>query len=137
MWGLFGILFATAISRALTNTWYDPYAVFKYGLEEKVSIYFKKYGQYALILLLTGAICYGICALIHISALADVILKFVICCVIPNLIFFLCFHKKEEFQYFKNLLLRIARKVFSKSTICDLREIANLLCFNQSIQSLC
>lgn len=114
MWGLFGILFATAISRALTNTWYDPYAVFKYGLGEKASIYFKKYVQYALILLLTGTICYGVCSLIHISALTGVMLKFVICCVIPNLIFFLCFHKKEEFQYFKNLVLRVAHKVFAK-----------------------
>lgn len=114
MWGLFGILFATAISRALTNTWYDPYAVFKYGLEEKVSIYFKKYGQYALILLLAGAICYGICALIHISALVDVILKFVICCVVPNLVFFLCFHKKEEFQYFRDLTYRVFRRIFKK-----------------------
>ena len=114
MWGLFGILFATAISRALTNTWYDPYAVFKYGLEEKVSIYFKKYGQYALILLLAGAICYGICALIHISALVDVILKFVICCVVSNLVFFLCFHKKEEFQYFRDLTYRVFRRIFRK-----------------------
>lgn len=114
MWGLFGILFATAISRALTNTWYDPYAVFKYGLEEKVSIYFKKYGQYALILLLAGAICYGICALIHISALVDVILKFVICCVVPNLVFFLCFHNKEEFQYFRDLTYRVFRRIFKK-----------------------
>ena len=28
--GLFGILIATAISRALTNTWYDPYVIYKY-----------------------------------------------------------------------------------------------------------
>ncbi len=114
MWGLFGILFATSISRALTNIWYDPYAVFKYGLKEKLSIYFKKYGQYAMILFLTGIVCYGICAFIHVSVFADVILEFVICCVIPNLIFFLYFHKTEEFQYFKKLLLRIIHRVFSK-----------------------
>ena len=42
LWGLFGILLATAISRACTNAWYDPYAVFKYGLKEKVSVYYKK-----------------------------------------------------------------------------------------------
>ncbi len=30
---------ATAISRALTNTWYDPYAVFKYGLEEEEGVH--------------------------------------------------------------------------------------------------
>ena len=114
LWGLFGILFATAISRALTNTWYDPYAVFKYGLEEKVSVYFKKYGQFAAVLILTGAACYFLCALIHISVWADVILKFVICCVVPNLIFFLCFRRKEEFQYFQNVLNRMIHKVFAR-----------------------
>lgn len=30
-WGMFGIYLASAISRLLTNTWYEPYAVFKYG----------------------------------------------------------------------------------------------------------
>ncbi len=95
-WGLFGILFATAISRALTNTWYDPYAVFKYGLEEKVSIYFKKYVQFVIVLVLTGAVCYFLCAFIHISALVDVLLKFFICSVVPNLFFYLCFRKKDD-----------------------------------------
>ena len=33
--GLFGILLATAISRGLTNVWYDPYVVYKYGFESK------------------------------------------------------------------------------------------------------
>lgn len=113
-WGLFGILFATAISRALTNTWYDPYAVFKYGLEEKVSIYFKKYVQFVIVLVLTGAVCYFLCAFIHISALVDVLLKFFICSVVPNLFFYLCFRKKDEFQYFKNLLNHILHKIFCK-----------------------
>ena len=34
MWGMFGIFLATIIARVLTNTWYEPYAVFKYGLEK-------------------------------------------------------------------------------------------------------
>ena len=114
IWGLFGILFATGISRAVTNTWYDPYAVFKYGLKEKTSIYFKKYMQYAVILTITGAACYLICARIHLSVLANVVTKFIMCCIVPNLIFFLCLRKKEEFQYFINLLRRVMRKVFVK-----------------------
>lgn len=110
-WGLFGILFATAISRALTNTWYDPYAVFKYGLQENVWGYYKKYGVYALILTVTGGLCFYVCSLIHISVLADVILKFLICCIIPNGIFFLCFYRTEEFAYFNGLLFALVNKL--------------------------
>lgn len=114
LWGLFGILFATAISRACTNTWYDPYAVFKFGLKEKVSVYFKKYGFYALILVFTGAICYGICSLFSFSPMVNVILKFLVCCIIPNLVFFLCFRKSEEFQYYVNLAYRFIKKLSIK-----------------------
>lgn len=118
IWGLFGILLATAISRALTNTWYDPYAVFKYGLGESVVPYFKKYGQFAVILAITGAICFAICSLVHLPILASVIVKFVICTVIPNGVFILCFHKKEEFSYLKNAFVRVFQKVlaFAKRT---------------------
>lgn len=31
LWGLFGILFATAITRAITTVWYDPFRLFKHG----------------------------------------------------------------------------------------------------------
>lgn len=114
IWGLFGILFATAISRACTNTWYDPYAVFKYGFKAKASLYFKKYVSYALILFITGAICYGICSFFTFSILLNVVLKFSTCCIIPNLFFLLCFHKSEEFQYFITLVSRLFKKLTSK-----------------------
>lgn len=41
IWGLFGILLATFIARALTNMWYDPYVVFKYGFKETPIKYIK------------------------------------------------------------------------------------------------
>lgn len=41
MWGMFGIFLATIIARVLTNTWYEPYAVFKYGLEKNFKEYIK------------------------------------------------------------------------------------------------
>ena len=113
-WGLVGILLATAISRALTNTWYDPYAVFKYGLKEKISVYYAKYGLYALILTFTGAVCYGICSPFAFSPFVNVISKFLVCCLIPNLIFFLCFRRLDEFQYFMDLACRFIKRLTVK-----------------------
>lgn len=43
MWGMFGIFLATIIARVLTNTWYEPYAVFKYGLEKNFKEYIKNF----------------------------------------------------------------------------------------------
>ena len=61
IWGTFGILLATLIARMCTNLWYEPYAVFKYGLNKNPMLYFLQYCRYAIILLFTGAICWGLC----------------------------------------------------------------------------
>ena len=114
IWGLFGILLATAISRALTNTWYDPYAVFKYGLQEKVSKYFVRYGFYAVVLVFTGGVCVGICSLFHFSLLTNTILNIIVCCIVPNVVFLLCFSRLAEFQYFKNLALSLVKRVLMR-----------------------
>lgn len=114
MWGLFGILFATAVSRACTNTWYDPYAVFKYGLQQSVWTYYKKYGMYALVLVFTGGLCWFVCSMIHISVMGDVIVKFLVCCIIPNGVFALIFCRMEEFQYLRSLGMSILGKLKRK-----------------------
>lgn len=113
-WGLFGILFATAISRAFTNTWYDPYAVFKYGFQTSVVPYFIRYFKYTVILIVTGLLCYEMSSLCHFSIFVNVVLKFLICCIIPNLIFFLCFSRTSEFGYFRQLFKRLINKIFHR-----------------------
>lgn len=114
LWGLFGILFATAISRAFTNTWYDPYAVFKYGLKQSVIPYFLRYLLYAGIEVFTGALCFLVCSRLHFGLLTNVLLKFSLCCIIPNAVFFCCFFKTDEFRYFSNLLSRLVGRLLRK-----------------------
>ena len=110
LWGLFGILLATAISRALTNTWYDPYAVFKYGLNERPLKYFIRYFVFLLILVFTGLCCYFVSSAFSYSLVINLMIKLIICTVLPNIIFFLCFCHQEEFKYFKSILMRFAYK---------------------------
>ena len=97
IWGLFGILLATAISRLFTNTWYDPYAVFKYGLKSKVSKYYFRYLNYLFIVVIIGLACYYLCSVISINPYVDIIIKFLICCFIPNATIILLFRKTNEF----------------------------------------
>ena len=112
-YGLFGILFATFISRLLTNIWYDPYAVFKYGLEENVYWYFIKYIQYLLVLILTVILCLIICSYFKMSLYLNIILKLLICSIIPNIIFFLAFNNSSEFKYVLNKVVELKIKIKS------------------------
>lgn len=106
LFGLFGILFATFIARALTNLWYDPYVVFKYGFKESPLKYVKKYFYYLLVLLITGAICGIVCSIIDVNPVVNVILKGCICSAIPNMIFYLLFSKTNEFAIIRRILYK-------------------------------
>lgn len=110
IWGLFGILFATAISRALTNTWYDPYAVFRYGLAEPVWPYYKRYIQFAVIEAGCAFLCFELSKLLQFNLFVNIMVKCVICVVLPSVVFFIVFHNWKEFEYCKNLVNRILSK---------------------------
>ena len=103
-WGLFGILLATSISRLVTNIWYDPYVVFKYGLNISPKIYYKKYIYFFIILMITLLVNVYLCSIIHFNNLLNLVDKFLICIIVPNLIFLTIFYKKEEFKYFLQIL---------------------------------
>lgn len=100
-WGLFGILLATTISRALTNTWYDPYAVFKYGFNKSPLLYLGRYIEYFVVLLIIVFINYTIFSFINGSLIFRLILKIIICSIITNIVFFLAFHRSKEFNKLK------------------------------------
>ena len=111
IWGLFGIYLATALARLFTNTWYDPYAVFKHGLKKNPIHYFLRYGKYLIILCITGGVCWFLCSLLSVNIVVKVILEIIICSVIPNVFFWILFHKKDEFNYLRTLIKSILRKI--------------------------
>ena len=111
-YGIFGIFLATALARLFTNTWYEPYVIFKYGFKRKFSEYLIRYIIYLLILLLTGGICFKICSYIAMGGWLQLFLKLLVCILVPNLIFLIVFFKRSEFQFIKNRVLDLGRKLF-------------------------
>lgn len=97
--GVFGIYLATAIARVCTNTWYEPYAVFRYGLKVNPLQYAVQYLKYAVVLIVTGVVCWYLCDMCRFPIVANVVIKMIICSVIPNLFFIICFWRTDEFRY--------------------------------------
>lgn len=114
LWGLFGILLATFISRSFTNIWYDPYCVFKYGLKENPITYLKKYIKYFIILIITLKTCITICDFIDLSLWQTIIAKVIACSTITNVLFFLFFYKTTEFKRVLNICVNLKRKIILK-----------------------
>ena len=115
IWGVFGILIATTISRLCTTVWYYPYAICKYVFNLSYLHYLKRYIAFLLILIATGTVCWFICSFINFSLVVNIILKFIVCCVVPNAVFFCLFRKRQEFKtllsFVSNFINRIKAKL--------------------------
>ena len=99
--GVFGIFLATFIARLSTNLWYEPYAVYRYGLKKSPWIYWKRYAYFIMVLVVAGGLSYLLCRLCDFSAILNTLLKFIICCFIPNAVFLFFFRKTPELAYLK------------------------------------
>lgn len=115
--GLFGILFATFLSRLFTSFWYDPCVIYKYGFKKNPILYFKNYALYAFVLISTTFICYFSVGQIKANSLLTVLLQIVLCSLIINIIFVLCFFKKKEFKKLINLIINIKTIMHLKSKV--------------------
>lgn len=114
LWGLSGILIATAISRAVTHTWYTPYVVYKYAFRKSLLVYIKKHITYLVSLIIAGAICKITLSGIDCSLLLTAILRIILCSVIFNLTILILYSKTNEFKQFRQYCLAIVKKVINK-----------------------
>lgn len=113
-YGLFGIFLATAVARLLTNAWYIPYAVFRYGLKRSPVLYFAQYLIYAILLVITTVISCLLCQMVRGNLLMVIIQKILICTLIPNGAFYVVFHRTQEFAYLQNKVVTIFGNLVSR-----------------------
>ena len=105
-WGLFGILFATFIARAMTNLWYDPYAIFIHGFHKSPLQYLKKYIYFIIVLLISAGGCWLSFKLIKGGILARVM---------EEIVFYIFFRKSEEFITLRKINKNIINLIIKKS----------------------
>ena len=66
---------------------------------------------YNVVLFLTGLVCWMLCRLCNFGVIINILIKIVICSVIPNVAFCICFWKTEELQYLLERLKDIIGKI--------------------------
>lgn len=103
--GLIGVLLGTTITRVLTNVWYDPYIVYKYGMKKKVANYYRKWIYYLILSLSALVIVSSISTLFYGSVLLVFILRCILCVVVFFAVTILMTYKSTEYRFLKGIIL--------------------------------
>lgn len=117
--GLVGIYLATVFARFFTNVWYEPWMVFKHGFHLPPWAYFKKYGIFLLAMVIDAVLCQLACSLVHFNTLSNVLIKMLICSIIPNGVLIAFFYRTDEYKHLREsisrLMARLTKSVFKKT----------------------
>ena len=112
--GTFGVFLGTFISSVTVCVWVEPLILYKYGFKEKLIEYFKLYFMYAIITIGCCALTYYLCSFINYGRFVSLMLKALLCLIIPNMVNIILFRNTEQYQYFKNLFKKMISKLKRK-----------------------
>lgn len=103
--GLAGIFMGTALSTLLTVFWTQPVIVYKHVFNLPVRYYFIKYCFYSILTVIGCLVTtMAVDTLVSGNSFLDLIIKGIICLLLPNIIFVILLYKNNEFKYIWYLL---------------------------------
>lgn len=110
--GLSGIILSTTISRLVTIAWYEPYLLYK-QFDQTVLKYYVQQLKYCIVNI---AIFVSTCILnkycVHVvSPILNVAIKLTIAISVWGMITMFLYHRKEEFRWFKTVMVSRLKKV--------------------------
>lgn len=112
--GIIGVFLGTFISTVLTSFWIEPYVLYKKKLESPVALYFCRYGIYTAVVLLAGVLTNRLCSIAGGEGFSALIIDFLICCFVPNIVFLLCYQGTKEFRFLCKKAVELLNKKLHK-----------------------
>lgn len=108
--GVSGIILSTVLSLLVSIPW-ENYTIFKYVFHRSSKAYYRKMIGYALAMLAAGAATYLLCSF-KLDGIAALMIRAVICLIVPNAIFAMIYRSSKEFKGVVLLVKRIVGRRF-------------------------
>ena len=109
-WGLTGILAATSVSRLVTSFWFEPYLLHKRIFGCSSTPYFLRQGLHLGVVAVSYGCIAGISTALNFGPWGDLILRAVLCVLIPNALMWVFNRKSAAFAYLQSAVLRKLRR---------------------------
>lgn len=113
--GMNGVIISTLVCTIFINVPWGSYILFKNYFKKPLKEYFGQLLYYLLITNLAGFVTLWICNLLPATGWIILFVKAFICCIVPNIIFFVFYKNMKEFKYTKTLVERIMNKVIRRN----------------------
>ncbi len=112
-WGLCGVILSTVISMlCIGMPWLIHNLFTEIFKKDDLEKYVKHLIGYAILSVISAGITYVICLLFHFGLISTLIIRFLICCIVPNTVFFFAYRKLDEFRDSVMLIDRITQGKF-------------------------
>lgn len=107
--GVYGIILSSVFAFCISVPWAN-YTLFKVLFKKPAMMNLLRMLKDGGIIVCASAITYCICECLG-NSIVDFLCKLIICCIIPNLIFWLFYHKKDEYKDVLSMIkIRVVRK---------------------------
>lgn len=110
-YGLIGVFIGTSITRIFVDIWFDPYIVHKYGFKLSVIGYYFDYIRTVAVIIIAGLAALFAGQIFKGDGYLIFAWKFLCCILIPNLTFWICYHKRDEMSYLKMQFSNVLKKI--------------------------
>ncbi len=105
-----GIIFASFITNALVALPMDVYVTYRYVLKEKALKGIIELLPDLVLFGVMGVVTYLACSCVSMSGIVGLLIRLIICLVLPNLIMLIIFGRTQRFQYTRTHLVGMIRK---------------------------
>lgn len=109
LYGLFGIIFASALSRILTYVWFEPYLLFKEYFSKSALKYYIDLIINIILIILIITIGFKVCSFIKVTSFAMWFIKAIVIGLISTSVVLIMYYKSEGVQILKNRILSFLR----------------------------
>lgn len=118
--GLIGIFLGTTISSVSIPIWLQAKIVYNEIFNKSVLVYFKKYLIYLIMTLSAGVITTIVCnKVVMNNEFFTLILKGIICVIIPNTLYLIVVFNTNEFKYIKSIIIDMIKNKFNNRSSKD------------------
>ena len=103
-------MLGTILSNIAVSWWFDAYLVYKYAFQKKPWEFYKDFWLRFMFTMFFGVFLRILCEKLPIEGWLLVIVDAILVTILFNLLFYIIFHKKEEYKYIKNSILHLIKR---------------------------
>ena len=108
--GIYGVMLSTIVCYVFIEAPWETHALFKEYFKQGTEKYWKSQLMYILLIIALMIVTFGTCECIKINGILSVLVKGVICAILPNVLWILCTFKSNRFKRVQIVVKKIVKR---------------------------